>query len=117
MSSRIDNWIKGLINELVKVNGKEPSFQELIQDCIYLKGIDTAEFLYHPLKDAWLRCGLDNQYFKQIYFDLFGESRDYYYTEITNFLIEENEAEFKAQRLESDKDYVFNQNNSKNFNQ
>ncbi|CAA0160715.1 hypothetical protein ACE1MK_09200 [Tenacibaculum maritimum] len=86
---------KELVNSLISAyeeeKGNYPSFYELIKDCIYLEGINTARYLFSTIQEGWLENDLQPQDFKSIYSSFFGTSRAYYYGELKNYLDEEND--------------------------
>lgn len=83
--------VKSLISAYEEEKGNYPSFYELIKDCIYLKGINTARYLFNVIQEGWLENNLQPQDFKSIYSSFFGTSRTYYYEELENYLDEEND--------------------------
>lgn len=54
---------------------KKPSFENLLQDCIKLKGIITTEFLITSLQEGWLLNGGEDLDFSSIYNKYFGYDR------------------------------------------
>lgn len=82
--------VKQLVNDYLNQHNKKPTFIELIKDCIYLKGILTASYLFDSLKNGWISNGFKEEDFKVIHKSLFSEDRDYYYTELENYLNNEN---------------------------
>ena len=88
---RTKKLVNSLISAYEEEKGSFPSFHELIKDCIYLKGIDTARCLFNIIQEGWLENNLQPQDFKSIYSSFFGTSRAYYYGELENYLAEEND--------------------------
>lgn len=88
---RTKELVNSLISAYEEEKGNYPSFYELIKDCIYLEGINTARYLFNTIQEGWLENDLQPQDFKSIYSSFFGTSRAYYYGELKNYLDEENE--------------------------
>ncbi|MDB0603071.1 hypothetical protein PL373_18455 [Tenacibaculum maritimum] len=93
--------VKQLVNDYLNQHNKKPTFIELIKDCIYLKGILTASYLFDSLKNGWLSNGFRNENFKEIHQNIFSEGRDYYYSELENYLNKENQANLDAHYKQS----------------
>lgn len=93
--------VKQLVDEYFKQYSKYPTFVDLIKDCIRLKGISTANYLFDSLKMGWLSNGFRNENFKEIHQNIFSEGRDYYYSELENYLNEENQANLDAHYKQS----------------
>lgn len=103
----VDKRVEEIVNHLVKLfekeNKRKPSFEELVKDCIYLKGINTANYLFESLKDGWIANGFKPTNFKAVNKTLFPFDRDYYYTELETFLNQEHQANINAHHKQSRK--------------
>lgn len=59
--------VNSLINNFKKDYETTPSFEDLLQDCINLKGITVTEFLVTSLQKGWLLNGGEHLDFSPIY--------------------------------------------------
>lgn len=67
--------VKNLIKKFNKDYKTNPSFENLLQDCIKLRGITTTEFLVTSLQKGWLLNGGEDLDFSSIYNKYFGYDR------------------------------------------
>lgn len=67
--------VNSLINNFKKDYETTPSFEDLLQDCINLKGITVTEFLVTSLQKGWLLNGGEDLDFSPIYNKYFGYDR------------------------------------------
>ncbi|GFD83543.1 hypothetical protein KUL118_64050 [Tenacibaculum sp. KUL118] len=70
---------KEIVKNLIKTFNKDykanPSFENLLQDCIKLRGITATEFLATSLQEGWLLNGGKELDFSSIYNKYFGYDR------------------------------------------
>lgn len=118
-SDKVKNWVTNLYIDYKTQYKREPSFEDLIKDCIHLKGIDIAEYLFNSLQKGWL----DNSYpeidFKELHKNLFCDSRNYYYSELKLYLDNNADSEFEANFRQNSREEVdeYNENLLKSINQ
>lgn len=71
--------LKSILNKIVKgyedSYSQKPSFENLLQDCIKLRGITVTEFLVASLQKGWLLNGGEDLDFSSIYNKYFGYDR------------------------------------------
>lgn len=91
---RIKSITLRLVEDCVEQYGVNPSFKQLIEDCIYLKGITTADYLFQSLKQGWILNDFEKPDFKLIQKELFPFDRNYLYEQLEEYLNDEHNAEF-----------------------
>lgn len=71
--------LKSILNKIMKEYednySQKPSFENLLQDCIKLRGITATEFLATSLQEGWLLNGGKELDFPSIYNKYFGYDR------------------------------------------
>lgn len=71
--------LKSILNKIMKgyedSYSQKPSFENLLQDCIKLRGITATEFLATSLQEGWLLNGGKELDFSSIYNKYFGYDR------------------------------------------
>ncbi|CAA0236829.1 hypothetical protein [Tenacibaculum maritimum] len=94
--------LKSILNQIMKEYennySQKPSFENLLQDCIKLRGITDTEFLASSLQKGWLLNGGKELDFSSIYNKYFGYDRIPLYEkleeiEFTKYKIEEGSNE------------------------
>ncbi len=92
---KIKNWVGNIYSNYKEQYNKEPAFEDIIKDCIYLKGINITDYLFSSLKEGWITNNFPETDFRKLHKDIFCDDRNYYYSEIENYLIEESDAEMQ----------------------
>lgn len=100
---RIKSISLRLVEDYVEQHGVNPSFKQLIEDCIYLKGITTADYLFQSLKQGWILNDFEKPDFKLIQKELFSFDRNYLYKQLEEYLNDEHNAEINAHYNQSKK--------------
>ncbi len=73
--SDLKETVSDLIIQYQNKYNVKPSFENLLQDCIKLRGITTTEFLATSLQEGWLLNGGQELDFSSIYNKYFGYDR------------------------------------------
>lgn len=85
-NNKIKNWVTLIYEDYTNQYDKAPTFRDLIKDCIYIKGMDATDYLSKYIIKGWEL----NQYpitdFNLEIKELLCSDRDYYYTEMMDYL-------------------------------
>lgn len=80
--------VKRLAETFTESYGKFPEFEDLIRECIYLKGLGTSDYLFSSLKEGWLLNGFMELDFNSLHTKIFKYDLLYYYDELIEELKE-----------------------------
>jgi hypothetical protein len=106
----IKEWVGEIYKDYKKQYFKEPTFEDIIIDCIKLRGIEIADFLFSTLKDAWLENNYPITDFKLLREKIFCYDRARCYFEIEQIVDEWNEIVFNSNYDEQNQEVLSRDN-------
>lgn len=111
-SESVKNWVANLYDDYKAQYSIVPTFEDIIKDCIYLKGLDTAEYLFNTLKQGWLENNYPEMDFNKLYKNTFCDTRNYYYSEMKNLIENNSDSELEANYRQINREEVDEYNNN-----
>ena len=93
---RIKSIVRSLFDDFKKEKGSEPTLKDIVQECIYLKGITTADYLFESLALGWKLNEYPTTDIKALNREMFPFDRNYWYEQLEEYVDAENKADLDA---------------------
>ncbi len=86
--------------------GVEPTFEDLLRDCIALNDLSTGYHLCGALEEGWKANNFPETDFRKIHSKILGRTRQYFYEEIMDLLQREGDAEMEISMLQNSEEVL-----------
>ncbi len=109
-NEKFKRWVASLYEDYNIHLSTKPTFEDLVKDCIQLKGNSIAEYLFQALKQGWIANNYLDENYNKVFEKYFSDNRHYYYTEMEQYLLDENEVGFSTYFDQTNREEVENSN-------
>lgn len=94
-NEKFKRWVASLYEDYNIHLSTKPTFEDLVKDCIQLKGNSIAEYLFQALKQGWKANNYFDEDYDKVFEKYFSVDRHFYYTEMEQYLLKDNDVQME----------------------